>query len=89
MKKILIVNSLFVKQLGTGTKNFTILYVDVPLAENICLKFGQTSTSVLWILHRPYKMLGLGRTALIFFYWSALRIPEDFKLFKYWLMRFS
>ena len=36
-------NSLTVKQLSTGTKNFAILYVGIPIADKISLNGGQVS----------------------------------------------
>ena len=50
----------------TGSKNFAILYDDVPIAEKMGLKGGHLSTMFLCTLPRPYKIPGLEPTALIF-----------------------
>ena len=63
--------------------------MDLPVADNIGLKAGQTSTIALWTLQKPYKTSGLDPTALIFLYCLTLRLPADFKLFKISLIRFS
>ena len=65
-KKVsLTVDSLIVRQLSIGTRNLAVLYVGVPIAENIGLKIGQTSAIALGTLQKPYKPLGLDSTALI------------------------
>ena len=40
-------------------------------------------------LQRRCKTPGLDPTALIFLCWSTLKAPDDFKDFKYSLIRFS
>ena len=52
----------------------------VPIANNIDLKGGQTSTIALWTLQRPYKSSGLDPD---FLYYLSLRLPADFK-FLWW-----
>ena len=70
-KKVsLTVDSLIVRQLSIGTRNLVVLYVGVPIAENIGLKIGQTSAIALRTLQRPYKPPGLDSTALITLYCS-------------------
>ena len=86
----LTVNSLDVIEFILGTKNFAISYDDVPIAERLGLKGGHLSTMFLYSLQRPYKKTGFEQpTALIFLCCSTLRAPDDFKNFKYLLIRFS
>ena len=66
-----------------------ILYDGVPIAERMGLKGGHLSTMFLCTLQIPYKTPGLEPTALIFLCCSTLRDPDDFKDFKYSLIRFS
>ena len=82
-------NSLIVRQVSIGTRNLAILKVGVPVAANIVLKGGQTSTIAFCNLQRPYKTPGIDPTALMFLYYLSLRLPEDFNLFKISLIRFS
>ena len=53
------------------------------------LKGEHLSTIFLCTLQRPYKTPGLEPTALIFLCCSTLRAPDDFRDFKYSLIRFS
>ena len=63
--------------------------MSVPIADNIHLKGGQTSTITFSTLQRPYKRPRPYPTALIFLYSLSLRLSEHFKLFKISLIRFS
>ena len=71
-------NSLDVIEFILETKNFAILYDDVPIAERMGLKGGHLL--FLCTLQRPYKTLGLEPTALIVLCCSTLRAPDDFKI---------
>ena len=44
---------------STGTKNFTSLYVGVPMADKIGLKDGRPSVTILWTLAEPNIIPGL------------------------------
>ena len=87
-KVSLTMNSLDVIESILGTKNFAILYDGVPIAEKMGLKGGHLSTMFLCTLQRPYRIPGLEPTAFIFLCCSTLRAPDDFKDFKYSLIRF-
>ena len=81
-------NSLDVIELILGIKIFAISYDGVPVAERMGLKEG-IYLLFLCALQRPYKTPGLEPTPLIFLCCSTLRAPDDFKDFKYSLIRFS
>ena len=55
---------------STGTKNFTSLYVGVPMADKIGLKDGRPSVTILWTLAEPYLNQGLEREGLELLYCS-------------------
>ena len=42
-----------------GTKNIAILYVGVPMADEIGLKDKRLSVTILWTLAEPYIIQGL------------------------------
>lgn len=46
----LTVNLLIVRRFSIGTKKLTVLKVSAPIADNIGLKGGQTSTMAEWTL---------------------------------------
>ena len=79
-KVSLTVNSLDVIEFILGTKNFTILYDSVPVAERMDPKGGHLSM-FLCTLQRPYETPGLEPTALIFLCCSTLGATDDFKDF--------
>ena len=88
-KLYLTVNSLDVIEFILGTKNLAILYDGIPVAEVMGLKVGHLSTMFLCTLRRPYKIPGLELAALIFLCCSTLKASDDFKDFKYSLIRLS
>ena len=51
--------SLVVRSSSIGTKNFAKLYVGVPMADEIGLKDGRLSVTILWTLAEPYIIPGL------------------------------
>ena len=52
------------------------------MVESIGLKGGQISVIALCTLHSPYRIPGLLPIALIFLYWSELKLPDFSRLFK-------
>ena len=52
------------------------------------LKRGHLSTMFLCTLQRPYKIPDVDPAALIFLCCSTLKAPDEFKDFKYLLIRF-
>ena len=56
------------------------------MAESIGLKVRKISVTALRTLHSPYKIPGLLPVALIFLYWSELKLP-DFSFFINFLVR--
>ena len=55
----LIVYSLVVRGSRIGTKNSASLYVGIPMADEIGLKDGRPSVTILWTLAEPYIIPGL------------------------------
>ena len=51
--------SFVVRGSSIGTKNFASLYVGVPMADQIGLKDGRPSVTILWTIAKPYIIQGL------------------------------
>ena len=88
-KESLTVDPLVNRQPSIGARKLAILQVAVTITDNIRLKGGKASTIGLRILQRPDKTTGLDLAALTFLCSLSLRLPGDFNLFHFSLIRFS